>query len=43
LRRAITKGVDPGGKQLDPGMPRWSMAEQDLADLIDFIRSPVSN
>ncbi len=43
LRRAITKGVDPGGKQLDPGMPRWSMAAQDLADLIDFIRSPVSN
>ncbi len=43
LRRAITKGVDPGGKQLDPGMPRWSMADQDLADLIDFIGSPDRN
>ena len=43
LRRAITKGVDPGGRQLDPGMPRWLMAEQDLADLIEFIRSPTGN
>ncbi len=43
LRRAITKGVDPGGKQLDPGMPRWLMVEQDLADWIEFIRSPVGN
>ena len=43
LRRAITKGTDPSGKQLDPGMPRWSMAAQDLADLIEFIRSPDRN
>ncbi len=43
LRRAITKGVDPDGVQLDPGMPRWLMAEQDLADLIEFIRSPDRN
>ncbi len=43
LRRAITEGMDSGGKQLDPGMPRWSMAEQDLADLIEFIRSPDRN
>ena len=43
LRHAITKGMDPSGQQLDPGMPRWSMAEQDLADLIEFIRSPNRN
>ena len=43
LRRAITKGMGPNGKKLDPGMPRWSMAEQDLADLIEFIRSPNRN
>ena len=43
LRRAITKGADPSGEQLDPSMPRWSVAEQDLADLIEFIRSPDRN
>ncbi|MBI3452640.1 MAG: c-type cytochrome [Rhodospirillales bacterium] len=41
LRRAITEGVDPGGKSLNPEMPRWSMAEQDLTDLIGFLRTPV--
>ena len=40
LRRAITKGQDPENKQLDPAMPRWSMSEQDLTDLINFLKSP---
>ena len=39
LRRAITEGLDPDGKRFDPVMPRWSMSEQDLADLIDFLKS----
>ena len=41
LRRAIADGRDPGNEQLDAAMPRWSMAAQDLADLIGFLRSPV--
>ena len=41
LRRAITQGVDPGGKSLDPAMPRWSMSTQDLDDLIAYLKSPV--
>ena len=40
LRRAITRGVDPSGETLDWGMPRWNMAAQDIADLIDFLKSP---
>ena len=32
---------DPDNEQLDAAMPRWSMAAQDLADLIGFLRNPV--
>jgi mono/diheme cytochrome c family protein len=41
LRRAITQGIDAGGKPLDPIMPRWSMSEKDLDDLVIFLKSPV--
>ena len=39
LRRAITKGLDPAGEPLDDEMPRWRMSEQDLTDLVDFIKT----
>jgi ABC-type branched-subunit amino acid transport system substrate-binding protein len=35
--RAILDGVDPAGHRLDPAMPRYAMAEQDLADLIAYL------
>lgn len=38
LRRAITEGIDPAGKRLDPAMPRWSMGREDLDDLIRYLR-----
>jgi len=41
LRRAITKGIDPGGEPLDQAMPRWSISSQDLGDLIAHLKSPV--
>ncbi len=37
LARAITEGVGPEGEPLDPAMPRWSMSEADLADLVAFL------
>jgi cytochrome c oxidase subunit II len=37
LRRAITQGIEPGGEHLGQEMPRWSMSEQDLDDLIAFL------
>ncbi len=40
LRRAISEGLDPAGKRLDPAMPRWSMADQDFGDLIEFLKTP---
>ncbi len=38
IKRAITKGLDPAGKPLDPAMPRWQMSEEDLNDLLDFLK-----
>ena len=39
FERAVTQGLDPGGSPLDPTMPRWQMSEQDLADLITFLKT----
>lgn len=39
LGRAIAEGIDSAGEPLDPVMPRWQMSEQDLADLIAFLRT----
>lgn len=41
LQRAIKDGVNPDGKQLDEGMPRWTMSKRDMSDLIQFLKSPV--
>lgn len=41
LKRAITDGVDPSGERFDPAMPRWSMAAEDMADLIAYLKTPV--
>ncbi|MBI3287448.1 MAG: c-type cytochrome [Chloroflexi bacterium] len=37
--RAITQGLDPAGNPLDWSMPRWSMSEEDLNDLLEFLKS----
>ncbi len=39
LKQAITEGIAPDGESLDWPMPRWSMSEEDLDDLIDFLKS----
>jgi ABC-type branched-subunit amino acid transport system substrate-binding protein/cytochrome c553 len=38
LIRAITRGIDPSGNPLDAAMPRYTMADEDLADLIAYLR-----
>jgi mono/diheme cytochrome c family protein len=38
VRRAITEGVDPSGEPLDQAMPRWSMNDSDLNDLIAYLQ-----
>jgi mono/diheme cytochrome c family protein len=39
LKRAITEGVEPDGEELDSFMPRWSMSDQDLEDLVSFLKT----
>ncbi|MFP4345015.1 MAG: c-type cytochrome [Anaerolineales bacterium] len=39
LKRAITEGLDPAGEPLDRTMPRWELEEDDLEDLIAFLKT----
>ena len=39
LRGTVVEGHDTTGDQLDQNMPRWQMSDQDLADLLDFLKS----
>lgn len=36
---AVTKGQDPDGTQLSTDMPRWNIGDEDLADLIAFLKT----
>lgn len=39
FRLAVVKGQDPDGTQLSTDMPRWNIGKEDLADLIDFLKT----
>jgi mono/diheme cytochrome c family protein len=39
IRRAITLGLNPAGEPLDLTMPRWRMSDQDLDDLIEYLKT----
>jgi mono/diheme cytochrome c family protein len=39
IKRAITQGLDEGGKSLAPTMPRWQMSDADLNDLIEYLKT----
>ncbi len=39
IKRAITDGLNPAGEPLDYTMPRWQMSEQDLDDLIAYLKT----
>ncbi len=39
IKRAITQGVDPGGNPLNEFMPRWKISDEDLDDLIGFLKT----
>ena len=38
LKRAITLGLDPAGQALNPVMPRFHLAWQDLDDLVAYVK-----
>jgi mono/diheme cytochrome c family protein len=39
IKRAITLGLNPAGEPLDQTMPRWRMSDQDLDDLIEYLKT----
>ncbi|MFQ5741480.1 MAG: c-type cytochrome, partial [Acidobacteriota bacterium] len=39
IKRAITQGLNPVGKPLDSTMPRWQMTDEDLSDLIAYLKT----
>jgi cytochrome c oxidase subunit 2 len=39
FRLAVVNGQDPDGTQLDQDMPRWNITDDDLADLIAFLKT----
>ena len=39
FRLAVVNGQDPDGTQLSTDMPRWNISDDDLADLIAFLKT----
>jgi hypothetical protein len=39
FRLAVTEGQDPDGTQLKTDMPRWNIGDDDLADLITYLKT----
>ena len=39
IKQAITEGIDPAGNQLEYYMPRWQISDDDLNDLVDFLKT----
>jgi hypothetical protein len=38
VKRSITDGVDPAGHPLDTAMPRYSLSDSDLVDLVAYLK-----
>lgn len=38
IERAITEGLNPADEPLDEAMPRWSISESDLDDLVGYLK-----
>lgn len=39
FRAAVVEGQDPDGTQLSTDMPRWTIGDDDLADLIAYLKT----
>ena len=42
LKRAIRKGIDPAGRELNYAMPRWQMSKEDIDDLVNFLMTGIN-
>ena len=39
FRQAVVNGQHPDGDSLDRDMPRWAMSDEDLSDLLDYLKT----
>jgi cytochrome c oxidase subunit II len=39
FKQAVTQGLDPAGHPLEAAMPHWQMSDQDLNDMIAFLKT----
>ncbi len=39
FRLAVVNGQDPDGIQMKPDIPRWNISDEDLDDLITFLKT----
>ncbi|MEE8403131.1 MAG: cytochrome c [Candidatus Hydrothermarchaeaceae archaeon] len=39
IKKAITEGIEPDGEGLDPCMPKWDMSDEDLNDVIEYLKT----
>ncbi len=39
FKLALTEGIEPGGGSLSKDMPRWEMSDEDIRDLIEFLKT----
>jgi cytochrome c oxidase subunit 2 len=39
IRLGITKGIDPAGEPLDEEIPRWNISQQDMDNLIEYLKT----
>lgn len=39
IKQAIKEGLNPAGEELDPCMPRWQMSDEDLGDVLEYLKT----
>jgi len=39
IAKAVRFGVEPSGETLDRTMPRWKISDQDMGDLLEFLKT----
>jgi len=39
IARAIREGLNPAGEELNEVMPRWTLSDKDMTDLIDYLKT----
>lgn len=39
IRKAITDGIKPDGRELDSCMPKWEMTDEDLDNVIGYLKT----